>query len=511
MAKPQERRSTKPTKKKTATTTKKKRTRSGLGHRRRSGLFRRQDARDVARSLEHILVTGCQVKEDAERRKEFRRLEEAKLEQQHCRPWVYFPEQELSDDEDDHDEIMNGDDNYNDNENNMGEMSTRSGAKTRGRRKWVLQEDVRVYGEVGVAKDGFSRPPWPSDRKRIIVRINPDKKWELEHGDSIHPLAFAATRLSERTFSMSAIQDQSLNGGNLNISTTDTSLEEEQVPRALLHRCWQRAVHIASQSIPVRVSPVAPLDPAVCTTVGPTPATNRTGSRLEGGETSTSLFGSNVLGLGEAVAVAPILPSRPPLKESPFLAYQREIAKDPSATELKCISLDVALPRILPHLNCPVCFKRLEHAKALREHYYGGAGNNNPQGCCWRKITEKQTDVIAQVMESHVKAQIDEFLGLVMDCATERIIAPVNGQTKGKRRRLLNWHDILKFAVKTIHTSHLLESNDSSSIETPPNNETHPVLETLQRKSNGFPLCLNPTILETVRQRLVDRYANLPR
>ena len=136
----------------------------------------------------------------------------------------------------------------------------------------MLQEDFRIYGEVGVGKEGFAKPPWPKQRKNSRFLNNSDKNWETEHGDSIHPLAFAATRLSENPISNSAAQEKSWNGGNLNVSTTDTSLEEDEVPRALLLRCWERAVHASSESIPVHVSRETNLDSQVSTAPGQLPA-----------------------------------------------------------------------------------------------------------------------------------------------------------------------------------------------------------------------------------------------
>ena len=512
------------------TTTTKKKRRRVVKKKHLSGYKRRNNTRDLAFSLEHIVAKGYQLQHDSERRREFRRCQEAVLEQQHCQPWVYFPEDENSDKEDDDDDH----DVYNQNfawqsfteeqqqqqqQQSVGENSAAPSGKTGKRRKQIHKEDFRIYGDVAVGKEGFAKPPWPKQRKKQGPQDNrrmnnSDKNWEIEHGDSIHPLAFAATRLSQKIISTSAAQDQSLNGGNLNVSTTDTSLQEDQVPRALLLRCWERAVHASSQLIPVSVSNVANVNPDASTTIGSIPATNVRESRLEErGVTSTTLFGSNLLGLGDATTPdALIIPPLPPVKESSFLAYQRSIARYRWDTEQKCKSLGLGIPRKIINLTCRSCCQTFPTSKLVRDHYFGGG---NQQGCCWNRIADKQNEVIAQVLDSHVKSQINEFLGLVMEGASERVIAPVNGRTQGKRRRHMNWHDILKFAEKAIHTSHPIHTSnnhdgDESATDPPQQHATHPVLETLQRKSQSYPLCLNPTVLETVRQRLVDRYAKLP-
>ncbi len=464
----------------------------------RSGFYS-QENRDIASSLEHLIATGSKLKHDMERRKEFRIFQEILLEQQHSLPWTYVEDDYCSEEEIDNYNLKSV------SEWAIDEDSHKPPASTKVPKKHVLQEDIRIYGEVGVGKEGFAKSAWPKQQKKYAIKDNrklnnSDKNWEIEHGDSIHSLAFAAARLSESIRPKTAEELKAINGHNLNVSTTDTAIPEEDVPRALLLRCWERAVHSASTAIPVRLN----LETQGVQKRGDVTEKMQV-STINGietqDETSNILFGNSVLGLGEATNQAPIGRSTP-AQEPSFAVYQRCIAIDRTATEAKCASLGVGIPRIIQDLTCPICCQVFENSKLLRAHYYGGS---HGKGCCWKRISEKGTEVISNVLETHVKSQIDGFIGLVMARAKDRMIEPGDGQRSNKRRRLLNWHDILKFAEKTMHSSHQIQESELDH-----SNGIHPLFETLQYRSNSIPLLLNPALLHTIRRRLVDRYAKLP-
>ena len=469
-----------------------KSTNSRRNPRKQTAQEQREQA-DLLASLEHLITAGCKRKHEAERRQEFRIIQEMLLEQQHAMPWVY----------------MQGEDNKNGMAASQG-MQTKDSKKQapskKAPKKEVLTEDIRIYGEVGGAgKDGFARRPWPTQRKKSLKsdHSNSDMNWEIEHGDGIHPLAFLSTRLSQSDRTKSNDELKAINGTNLHVSTTDTSLALEHIPRALLVRCWERAVHAASMTIPIRVGPKSEIS-------------QHGREQPDNGDVpSSTLFGVSMLGLGEPKTNNLLfIPEHTPIREPPFVIKQRETARDYSATRAKCRSLGINLsksdlPIGLAKLACPACLRIWESEEALRLHYFGGknyyGGGSQEKGCCWNKIPQKQTDVIGQVLQLHAKAQVDEFIGLVMERAKERIVEPADGKIGQKRRRLLNWYDILKFAENTFESSNLIRAPIVNARD-----GKHPMFETLQRKSKGVPLVLNPIVLYTVRERLVDRYANLP-
>ncbi|KAI2511109.1 hypothetical protein MHU86_3244 [Fragilaria crotonensis] len=71
-----------------------------------------------------------------------------------------------------------------------------------------------------------------------------DAEWDIDHGDTIHPVAFMNARLSTKRF-----KTKDIDGANLSVDTTVCDVSIEEAPVALLNHCWQRAVHLASNPI----------------------------------------------------------------------------------------------------------------------------------------------------------------------------------------------------------------------------------------------------------------------
>jgi hypothetical protein len=184
-------------------------------------------------------------------------------------------------------------------------------------------------------------------------------------------------------------------------------------------------------------------------------------------------------------------------------AYQSNhdaTSKDTTATIAKCRTLGIDLTTLKPKdLKCPRCTRRYESPRDLKRHYYGGPEG---RGCCWWNILEKQRSLIEKVLDQHVKTQTDLLIGVIMNDAKVKVL----DTPSFKRRRLLNWHDILKFMESTLQSSHLVNNDET---HTKPG--AHAVLETLQIKPNASPLVLNPSVMDSARRRLIDRYADVPR
>jgi hypothetical protein len=85
------------------------------------------------------------------------------------------------------------------------------------------------------------------DNKRN-KKVHPNnREWEIEHGDTIHPIAFLNARLSSKRRRCT----DDVDGANLSVDTTVGDVSTLDAPRALLNHCWQRAVHAASNPIHV--------------------------------------------------------------------------------------------------------------------------------------------------------------------------------------------------------------------------------------------------------------------
>ena len=71
-----------------------------------------------------------------------------------------------------------------------------------------------------------------------------DAEWDIDHGDTIHPVAFMNARLSTKR-----LKTRDVDGPNLSVDTTVCDVSMDEAPEALLNHCWQRAVHLASNPI----------------------------------------------------------------------------------------------------------------------------------------------------------------------------------------------------------------------------------------------------------------------
>ena len=397
------------------------------------------------------------------------------------------------------------------------EETTRSRGNKGSALKEAFVEDIRLYGETYTAKyDGLERSPWPGSKRLlsaaaaktsksgsiILPRNNNsssmDEHWELEYGDSIHPLAFSMARLSSQQlntamWSSSEEELAAINGLNLNVATTETSLPENDVPRALLLRCWQRAVEAASQQ-------------ATSVTVG-LDAMEGTGNIVNLGTTdqdafSRHLLGSHELGLVDSTLDPTGLYIPPPraVKEPPFAAAQKVMAQDRFGVKRKCTSLGLGLiraqlPMDISKGTCPACYRQFEQPNELQQHYYGG---RDRRGCCWRRIAQKEPRVVAGLLENNVKSQINQYLGLIMDQASRKLAE--NGNVDSTSTKAFTWYDVLQFTEEALNSSHSVATSTAD-----PRNGIHPIFETFQRKSVSDPLVLNPTVLRNARKRLVDR------
>lgn len=417
------------------------------------GILTENEMKDARTAVEHILMVGSNNRHDMMRRQQFRASHEGLLEMEHERPLDVAPVNPFG-------PVEHPDNN-------------------------LFAEDVRIYGEQCTTKsvkteDRSPMPAWPrklakretSTRKKCCID---DKEWDIEHGDTINTLAFSIARLS------GVIPDEKdrafMDGRNRLIDTTEIGVSNDQVPRALLLRCWERAVHAAScvthvPKVPNEAPPYAS---------NPSPSS---------GKISRSLYE----------------------------AEQDSIALTMKATRAKCMSLGFRLGS-LPHENftCPVCSAKLDNTAQLESHFYGGRqeklGSDQRQveksqiesipvrGCCWAVIKEEHLSLINSALQKHIQTQAELLLGTIMAKAKEM----VPDTRSAKTSRLMNWHDILAFVGSA------LESSKRSSIGDEETKARNPVLEGLETKSTTGPVFLNPAILEVVRERLISRYADVAR
>jgi hypothetical protein len=505
---------------------------------------------DLSATLDHILTVGAKIRHDNFRQNIFAATQEPRLQREY--------------------------------EATLDQPTTRPGAPPPAMRNvmdnLVHAEDVRLYGtndthpnSMTQRFNGLAQYPWPGIEYESIpletkCYLRPptltadDTPWNLEHGDSIHPLAFSKAKLSglpledgDRAY---------VHGNNMFLDKTDTAVEDAEVPRALLLRCWERAVHAASNTscVPLGGGQADRLpqqqqqqpQPQVQSSArqetrrstkrsnvetstqgqkqsqdmehheqpaGQEPISSRTRDRPTQIGTGASYQPLELevepVGTATAQSVNPVRltattrgPTNAREREQALRLYIQnlkeaggprfgETAHDYSRTAAlkKCKEWTIRLPKKNQAFTCQNCKLKYETLVKLDAHFHG---IGNQQGCCWNVIHKKQREKLDAVLQENIKGHIQAILELVMSKAKDKI--PPKG---AKRARLINWYDILQYAESEYEQARVIEGSPKRD---------HPVLETMEIivYPNRSPLVLNQMVLDALRRRLIDRYADVP-
>ena len=256
--------------------------------------LRREEREDLVHSLEHIVTVGCHI------RHSIRRTNEWKGSQQQV------------------------------------------GVQTMGR--MLHAEDMRIYGSTS----GYRHSNWPINYQATKGVIQNDSEWDQEHGDSIHPLAFLEARLSD----FPPLKRQRIDEQNLSVDKTNSVVSLDDVPRAMLVRSWERAVHAA----------------------------------------------------GSIVCTDSVIPQEKeyikPKDTASSYSYDNAVKK--------CQDLNIHLTA---HAEvCPMCGTNFVSNEGLRQHFFG-----NPQhGCCWTKIRMTQCELLDQVLREEVVDCANGLVRMIM-------------------------------------------------------------------------------------------------
>lgn len=406
------------------------------------------ELQDLNSSLEHTCMIGAKNRHDEKRRRLFETTHKELLEKEHILPLDAPPV------------------------NPFGPPPKHSDSN-------LFAEDIRLYGKHEtklfreVPETASPMQAWPRREKHKLHwtkkgRMFDDKAWNVEHGDTINTLAFATARLSQKL--PSADDQESMNGGNLLVDTTIVGLHETQVPRALLLRCWERAVHASS-----------------CTTSAPK-------YDVEATQVLAATRGSQT-------------PSSNLDAKSLYNIVQEQAARSKKKSMEKMKSLGMAnyfkrAVRVYK-LSCPVCSRQFDDRLQLESCFFGGVEANESEtgfrGCCWSLIKEKQYSKIQCALETHVRTLVTGVLDCIMKKAQER----VEDRAGSDQMRLFNWYDVLKFADEFLTSSKTINDVKREKGITS-------ALETLEVRPKSTPIFLNPAVLEAARNRLTDRYADVP-
>lgn len=287
------------------------------------------------------------------------------------------------------------------------------------------KKKVHVADDYAYVSSGFRK----KTRTTALMAATVDDPWDVLYGDSIHPVAFADAKLSKtRKRPRTVDEEAAMNGTNRSIDTTSCSVTtKEDGSRALLNRCWQRAMHAASN--PIRMD-----DQDVKLSASDTLLNTNKETPPEGFSPDRAMAKCNALGIGLS-----------PIPDD-----------DDDSSQIRM---------------CPSCnITAFETDEQLYRHYYGML---NQRGCCWRYIEDREHDLIRQALQGEMKMTIQNIGQSIRDHSA------VEGP--------LDWKGVLSAIQNAVaardltrHTTTGLASSASDSSEPPPSVVDASLLELLQ-------------------------------
>ncbi len=427
------------------------------------GLSQLQDA------LEHIIVTGAKVRRDDWRRHQFDQKEKNRPNpaEPGCPPKTATSDEGK-------------------------EMRSRMRGYANKRRKRERldgtivchAEDLRIYGK----QHNLHLLTFASETQKIERQQNnhlqgDDLEWNFEHGDSVPPILFRMARLSGEYPSLEQLSRFNHPNAKLSKSftSTDITLPKHDIPRALIEKCWERAVHIASNAL------VVPVDKNSKTI----------------GEVSNARGSSSSVPFGNGI----------PLSRESCREKCKSLGIDIESIRKECHPSET-----ISDTTCPRCTRSFSTTDSLLNHYYGTDGTF---GCCGALIRPRHLDLIRSLLQNYLESQIDQ-LGAI-SVAHHR----VHGQTASKKgkekqpKQILNWKDVHRCMEHAVENSTPIPTEDASNhLDT---DTRHPVQQSMNVTSGASveeeneisfspapPLMLNSMVVDAVHRRLIDRYADLP-
>jgi len=370
----------------------------------------------------------------------------------------------------------------------------------------VHAADVRIYGKKYQNNIRWYAKPWPrgiqerksskggGDKNRTVYRRygvneeiyhgyaeNIDDAWNLEHGDSIQRLHFTdvklaksnvastnATTTNSSAFAASVETEKLLDASRIKQLDPDrmrNAVQYKDVPRAMLLRCWQRAV-----------------DAATTSTLQPQ---------------TKSLFADDKVSFRDLENVTAFQQEQIPASQR---CYNLTVDMFPKVTPIK------------PPYRCRNCGNSFEERDKLREHFHG---NNGVRGCCWSLIYEKQRKIIADLLQKEVSGQADSLLHLVFSEISKQRLehqndnknddtveqAPAGTNVIGPPD-LINWEKLLELLENQMKSAH-----DTNALSI----QGREITKSLAVHKELAPLVLNKQVLEAASERILDRYVDVPK
>jgi len=357
-----------------------------------------------------------------------------------------------------------------------------------------------VTAETGTAMRTAASQPWSalSSAKRRRIEMEEDNglddevdaDWNREYRDQFcHPIQFSVDRLS----SSLERPPLPLPEGVVQNSAVPVSAVPfgEDGTRAVLLSCWERAVHASATAIPISVVPTAA---ATATTTVATDGDNSSNTKRS---TTTSELES------KCRAMKIELPSRSPYK-CPHCGVQYDRSnsgdKDYDSSDDERNSKDIV---------------DNDSLLLLRRHFYGpetAGGEGGPGNCSRNMIQKRRLQLIDQVLGTTVRTQLNRLVDWVTG---PNAVAPAVNRDTGEDGQdfVLDWHYVLRrLSDRAAAIAYRQQwAHFSRTYGRAPPGLPPPPSDVTDSDEDHNSVANTSMLLESVPQRLYERYGNPPR
>lgn len=189
---------------------------------------------------------------------------------------------------------------------------------------------------------------------------------------------------------------------------------------------------------------------------------------------------------------------------SEFMSLRSMISQK-NESILKCMQLQIHFQDI--HVNnnrykCEICkqYITFKSYPQVLTHLFGSADN---RGCCWTLINYNEAIKSTEILEKESMNIVDSLLHPLLNAAKsdDKVSARVNIRKYSPSSMLITWKDVCDLYSNIISSSGDTAVNDNTVGES--------FDRTIKIHSTTLPIQLNHDMIQIVRQKLLDRYADL--
>jgi len=328
--------------------------------------------------------------------------------------------------------------------------------------------------------------------------------WNVEYGDDIDEVEFEKKRKAPVSKSIGSNYSHSNNAGeNSNqtmLSEKDSRIQKHQEKseyrktlEEMITRAWERAIHASSTTIAASDTDSLPIQKHQSSIVA-------LGSNFANDDAKANVDNGNKNRKIDDDTVESEQNDKDEDEEQIEEVMQR-ISPNQVCALMKCKALNISFDPVQVFnddknglsYRCQSCGNIIKYTsrEGITSHLFG---TDEADGCCWRLIDTKHSEIIEEILEHESLQLLDGMIHILFEHAKQK-------KKESQDSRLFNWIDVMSF----------VENELKKSISSCNNRNTGCSIGTLKVHPDILPIAMNKDIFEIVLKQLIGRYGYLPR